>query len=163
MDERLLSPVLVMGSILLVWFLAMQWNNKKWLEFSIIAILCMMVLITNLSRSAQMVQSYHELGRGYASARNHISETYAYLRNRPEIPIYSNAFAGIYFWTDRVTNPLPPSSEIPAMKAKMQETGAYLVIFDSIPVELYGTTREELIQGLVEQIRLSEATIYRFP
>jgi hypothetical protein len=49
------------------------------------------------------------------------------------------------------------------MKADMKNTGAYLVIFDSIPVELYGTTREELTQGLVEQIRLSEATIYRSP
>jgi hypothetical protein len=52
---------------------------------------------------------------------------------------------------------------ISALKADMQKNGAILVIFDSIPVELYGTTNEELTRDLIEQIRLSEATIYRSP
>jgi hypothetical protein len=163
MDERLLSPILVMGLILLAWIYSELWNRKKWVEFGIISALSLMFLITNLTRSAQMIQNYHEVGRGYASARDHVSETYAYLRNRPDIPIYSNAFAAIYFWTGRVTNPIPPADNIPAMKADMQEDGAYLVIFDSIPLELYGTTTEEITKDLVEQIRLSEATIYRSP
>jgi hypothetical protein len=163
MDERLLSPILVMGLILLAWIYSELWNRKKWVEFGIISALSLMFLITNLTRSAQMIQNYHEVGRGYASARDHVSETYAYLRNRPDIPIYSNAFAAIYFWTGRVTNPIPSADNIPAMKADMQEDGAYLVIFDSIPLELYGTTTEEITKDLVEQIRLSEATIYRSP
>jgi 4-amino-4-deoxy-L-arabinose transferase-like glycosyltransferase len=163
MDERLLSPILVMGMILFVWMLAKLWNYKRWFTYGVVVILSLTVLVTNFTRSTQMVKSYHEVGRGYASAREHMSETYAYLRNRPDIPIFSNAFAGIYFWTGRVTDPIPSPSEIAAMKEKMKQTGAFLVIFDSIPVELYGTTREELTQGLVEQIRLSEATIYRSP
>lgn len=163
MDERLLSPILMLGLILLVWALAGQYKCKRWIEFGFLAIVCLLLVFTNLIRSAQLVQSYHESGRGYASARDHVSETYAYLRNRPDTPVYSNAFAAIYFWTGRVTEPLPPSSQIPEMKADMEETGAYLVIFDSIPVELYGTTQEELTKGLVTQIQLSEATIYRSP
>lgn len=163
MDERLLSPILVMGIILLVWMVSELWERKKWIELSILVVICLLFLITNLTRSAAMVKNYHEDGRGYASARDHISETYAYLRNRPDIPIYSNAFAAIYFWIGRVTHALPPPAEISAMKEDMQRNGAYLVIFDSIPVELYGTTREELTKGLVEQIQLSEATIYRSP
>ena len=162
-DERLLSPILMMGLLLLVWVFARLWNRKKWLGYGIVVVICLVLITTNLTRSVQMVQSYHEVGRGYASARDHVSETYAYLRNRPNITIYSNAFAGIYFWTGRVTNPLPPPSEIPVMKTNMHQTGAFLVIFDSIPVELYGTTIEELTGGLIEQIRLSEATIYRSP
>ena len=103
--------------------------------------ICLVVMATNATRSVQMVQSYHTMGRGYASARDHISETYAYLRNRPAIPVYSNAFAGIYFLTGRVTYSIPLPRDIPAMKADMHQSGAYLVIFDSIPVELYGTLR----------------------
>ena len=163
MDERLLSPILVMGIILWVWIISELWKRKKWVEFGILVALSLGFLITNLTRSAQLVNSYHQEGRGYASARDHISETYAYLRNRPETPIYSNAFAGIYFWTGRVTDPLPPPSMISALKADMQKKGAILVIFDSIPVELYATTNEELTRDLIEQIRLSEATIYRSP
>jgi hypothetical protein len=163
MDERLLSPLLVIGIILLALIVKNLWKNRRWLEYSFLIVLSLITLFTNVTRSTQMVQSYHELGRGYASYRDHISETYAYLRNRPNSPIYSNAFAAIYFWTGRVTYTLPPPSEIPAMKEDMHRTGALLVIFDSIPVELFGTTQEELIQGLVEQIRLSEATIYRSP
>lgn len=163
MDERLLSPILVMGLILLAGLLAGVWNRSRWLGRSIIGVASMMLLTFNLIRSVQMVQSYHRLGRGYASVRDHISETYAYLRNRPNTPIYSNAFAAIYFWTGRVTDPLPSQEGIPAMKADMRRTGAYLVIFDSIPLALYGVTKEELTEGLVTQIRLSEATIYRSP
>jgi hypothetical protein len=163
MDERLLSPLLVMGLILLMWLLASSWKRPGWLERSFLLAACLLFLLTNLTRSIQTVQSYHELGRGYASARDHVSETYAYLRNRSEIPVYSNAWVAIYFWTGRVTSPLPAPEGIPSMKANMHQTGAYLVIFDSIPVELYGDTREALIEGLVEEIRLSEATIYRSP
>jgi 4-amino-4-deoxy-L-arabinose transferase-like glycosyltransferase len=163
MDERLLSPILVLGLILLVWAFAGQYKQKKWIKYGFFVVVSLMLVFTNLIRSAQLVQSYHESGRGYASARDHISETYAYIRNRPDIPIYSNAFAAIYFWTGRKTEPLPPSSQILQMKADMEENGAYLVIFDSIPVELYGTSEEELTAGLVQQIQLSEATIYRSP
>jgi hypothetical protein len=163
MDERLLSPILVMGLILVVWIFARQRKAPQWLATSVIIFVILLVMVTNLTRSTQMVQSYHVNGRGYASARDHISETYAYLRNRPDVPLYSNASAAIYFWTGRVTYPIPSSSAVQAMKADMQKTGALLVIFDSIRVELYGVTRDELIDGLVEQIRLSEATIYRSP
>jgi hypothetical protein len=62
-----------------------------------------------------------------------------------------------------VTYRIPSSSGVEAMKEDMKKTGALLVVFDSIRVELYGTTKEELTKGLVEQIRLSESTIYRAP
>lgn len=163
MDERLLSPILALGLILILWLFVRLWGKNRRLVTGIILVISMIIMVTNLTRSVQLVNSLHEVGSGYAAARDYISETYAYLRNRPDTPIYSNAFAGIYFWTGRVTYAIPQPSDIPAMKADMHKSGALLVIFDSIPVELYGTTREELTQGLVEQIRLSEATIYRSP
>jgi hypothetical protein len=163
MDERLLSPILVMSLILAAWLFTLSWGRGKRWERIIIIGLCFILIITNFTRSAQLVQSYHQLGRGYASARDHISETYAYLRNHPNIPIYSNAFVAIYFWTGRVTQPIPSSNGISTMKEDMHKTGAYLVLFYSIPVELYGVTEKELKEGLVEQIRLSEAVIYRSP
>ena len=49
------------------------------------------------------------------------------------------------------------------MKADMRQTGALLVVFDSISLDLYGVTEQELTDGLVTEIRLSEATIYRSP
>jgi hypothetical protein len=163
MDERLLSPILVMGLILTAWLFTQSWDRGNWWgHISIIAV-CLILIITNLTRSVQLVQSYNQVGRGYASARDHISETYAYLRNHPTTPVYSNAFAAIYFWTGRVTHPIPSSNEIEQMKEDMHEKGAYLVVFYSIPVELYGVTEQELTGGLVEQIRLSEAVIYRSP
>lgn len=163
MDERLLSPLLVLGLILLIWLFAKVWERGKWIERSLIVAVILVMIITNFTRSVQTVRSYHELGRGYASARDHISETYAYLRKHPEIPVYSNAAAAIYFWTGHVTYSIPVPEKIPAMKEDMRQTGAYLVVFYSIPLELYGTTEAEITQDLVEQIRLSEATIYRAP
>jgi hypothetical protein len=163
MDERLLSPLLVIGLIFVMWIFTREYKPNQWISISLIILISSVMTVTNLTRSIQMVQSYHEVGRGYSSARDHFSETYAYLRNRPDVPVYSNAYAAIYFWTGRVTYPIPSSSGVAAMKENMKKTGALLVIFDSIRVELYGTTVEELTQGLVVEIRLSEATIYRAP
>ncbi len=163
MDGRMLGPILYMVWIAIFWLFSRQWKVSGWLIKSGIVLFMLVVLGTNFTRSYQTVQSFHAVGRGYASARDHISETYAYLRNRPNTPIYSNAAVAIYFWTGRITYPIPSSAGVAAMQADMKKTGALLVIFDSIRVELYGSTREELTRGLVEQIRLSEATIYRAP
>lgn len=163
MDDRLLCPVLAMGLILITVVLAWLWKlPSTWVKGAVLLIL-IGILGVNLTRSLDTVRSYHENGRGYASARDPISETYAYLRRKPDLPIYSNAPAALYFWINRDTYGIPATPGVASMKADMQKSGAYLVIFDSIPVELYHVTQAELTQGLVVQIRLSEATIYRYP
>jgi 4-amino-4-deoxy-L-arabinose transferase-like glycosyltransferase len=163
LDGRLLSPVLSTALILMMVLFAKLWSWRGVWVRAFLVMACLFLLVVNSTRSLEMVRSYHENGRGYASARDHISETYAYLRNKPDIPIYSNAMAAVYFWTGRDTQPIPSSAGLAEMKADMQQTGAFMVIFDSIPVELYQVTLAELTEGLVEQIRLSEATIYKYP
>ncbi len=166
MDDRLLSPVLVLLLLTLVLLLARIWSGGSvwlaWRKGAVILVLLVMAGV-NLTRSVDTVKSYHALGRGYASARDSISETYAYLRKKPGIPIYSNESVALYFWLGRETYSIPASAGVAAMQADMTQQGAYLVIFDSVPVELYRVTRAELVAGLVEQIHLSEATIYRAP
>jgi hypothetical protein len=164
MDQRLLSPVFVMVLIAGCAFAAQAWNfQKSWARRGMIGGILLALVVVNITRSLTMVQSYHELGRGYASARDHISETYAYLRNRPNVSVYSNAFASIYFWVGRDTFSLPPRAEISTMKDDMRQNSALLVVFNSIPLDLYGLSEAELIDGLEVEITLSEATIYRYP
>jgi hypothetical protein len=163
LDGRLLSPVLSTALILTMVLFAKLWSARGVWVRAFLVMALFFLLVVNSTRSFEMVRSYHENGRGYASARDHISETYAYLRNKPDIPIYSNARAAVYFWTGRDTQPIPSSSGLAEMRADMHNTGAFMVIFDSIPVELYQVTLAELTEGMVEQIRLSEATIYRYP
>jgi hypothetical protein len=163
LDGRLLSPVLSTALILTMVLFAKLWSPRGVWVRTILVMACLFLLVVNSTRSLEIVRSYHENGRGYASARDHISETYAYLRNKPDIPIYSNAKAAVYFWTGRDSQSIPSSAGLAEMRADMQQTGAFMVIFDSIPVELYQVTLAELTEGLVEQIRLSEATIYRYP
>ena len=163
MDDRLLSPVLVMLLLLLLAGLARLWTARVIGSKAAVGLIILAIFAVNLTRSVDTVRSYHTVGRGYASARDAISETYAYLRKKPDIPIYSNAFAAIYFWTGRDTYSIPSTAGLAEMKADMRRNGAYLVVFDSIPVELYHVTQAELIDGLVVQIHLSEATIYRSP
>jgi hypothetical protein len=112
-------------------------------------------------RALDTARSYHTDGRGYSGARDHISETYAYIRNRPEVPIYSNAPAGIYFWTGRMTQAIPALPGVQAMQADMKKRSALLVVFKSIETQLYGVSQEDLTRGLDVQIELSEATIYQ--
>ena len=162
-DNRLLSSIWILVLMLLFYSLARIWNYPNWLSRTLVVIFITMLITVNIIRSFETVHGYHQSGRGYASARHHISETYAYIRERPDIPIFSNSYAAIYFWTGLETQPIPSSFGVETMKQEMKRTGAYLIIFNFISLELYDVTLEELTNGLVEVIRLSEATIHRYP
>jgi hypothetical protein len=160
-DARLLGPMLVAGVLLICLLVGETWPGMhaafKWLVSLMIAI----VLLVNGIRTLNTIKSYHEQGRGYSSARDHNSETYAYLRKYPDTPIYSNAPSALYFWIGRHTYALPGPEGIAGMKTEIDKHGGFVVLFDSIPLELYHLDREQVTGGLIELIDLSEATIYK--
>ena len=162
LDKRLLAPLLLMALILLVDALAGAWPGRQTIKLLICAV---WVLLAGLYswRTVDLVDSFRTIGRGFSSARDPISETYAYLRKHPDVPVYSNGKAGIYFWTGKMTLDLPAPEQLSAFRANLPDSGAWVVVFDSIPVDLYGYSLTQLDEGLTVQIQLSEATIYRAP
>jgi hypothetical protein len=160
-DARMLGPILIVSIMLFLLLVGDIWPRIhvmcKWAFFLVIV----MLLVVNGIRTIKIMHSYYEQGRGYSSARDHISETYAYLRSYPDIQIYSNAPAALYFWIGRHTLALTGSEGLSEMKKHIARDGGLVVIFDSIPLELYNLDREQVIEGLTVLITLSESTIYQ--
>jgi len=159
-DDRLLSPVVIVSILLIAALLTNKWSDFGTPLKSVIILFITGLVAMNSIRSYQLIQSYHDSGRGYSSARDHVSETYRYLRLHPDAPIYSNAPAALYFWLGRHTQPLPGEDQLTEMRAVLKASDGFVVIFDSIPLELYHLTLDEVTQGMEPVIDLSEATIY---
>ncbi|MBN2256726.1 MAG: hypothetical protein JW704_02730 [Anaerolineaceae bacterium] len=135
-DARILGPILLVIILLTSVLIRDIWSRLHILIKCALLIMITAIMIVNGYRTYTTMCSYYEQGRGYNSARDHVSETYAYLRNYPDTPIYSNAPAALYFWIERHTYPLPGSSELAGMKQAISQSGGFVVIFDSIPLEL---------------------------
>jgi hypothetical protein len=88
----------------------------------------------------------YEWGRGYTSRGYSTSETIATLRRLEHVAVYTNAAAAVYFWTGRVVSSLGPIAET---KQALSNPCGVIVLFDAISPELYGTTLDEVAQGLV--------------
>ncbi len=159
-DTRLLGPMLVVGVLLIAILIGETWRRMHPILKWGLSLMLATLLLVNGIRTINTLRSYYQQGRGYNSARDHISETYAYLRRFPDTPIYSNAPAALYFWLGRHTYALPGPEGLDVMKTRLRKEDGFIVLFDSIPLELYHLNREQVIEGLTEWIDLSEATIY---
>jgi hypothetical protein len=158
---RLVGPMVMVALLGLFCVLKLRWAQFiRLIQLGVILITAGLILINGI-RSYALIQSYHDYGRGYSSARDHISETYSYLRRYPDAIIYSNAPAALYFWIDKQTLPLPDVDQLADMRAKLQAAGGFVVIFNSIPLDLYHVTLDEVTEDMEVVIQLSEATIYR--
>ena len=107
----------------------------------------------------RFIQFLYRQGSGYSSQRWHISETLAYLRRRPDTPVMSTAAPGIYFWTGRLPLNVPNSRA--DVRDYLCDTGGFLVVIDSMPLEFYGINPIEVTEGLIIEQDFSEGTIYR--
>jgi hypothetical protein len=145
LDDRLLSPVHL--SLLIIVILVLQAIIRRRPIYSRVAALIppLLFLAFYSYRSWQLVLRLHEWGLGYAGRGWHSSPTMEVVRYLDPIPLYSNATAAIYLWSDRTAYPI---GDLVEMRSRMRSEGANLVIFDSIPVELYDLSMESLTQGL---------------
>jgi hypothetical protein len=163
LDERLLSPLLPLVMILVTVLASRLWSSThagaRVLSVGLVAL----ILVANAGPTAGEIASYYRDGRGYLSRNTHDSPTYAFLRQHPGVPIYSNSRTGIYFWLGTNTQRLPSSGSVPVMKEALAKTGGFLVIFNAIPVGLYHVTESELTDGLTVVAQFRDATIYAAP
>ncbi len=71
----------------------------------------------------------------------------------------STAAPGVYFWTGRLPLNVPNSRA--DVRDYLCDTGGFLVVIDSMPLEFYGINPKEVTEGLIIEQDFSEGTIYR--
>jgi len=160
LDRRLLSPVHQAVLILLaagVWAL---WRSQlRWMRpAAVVGALAFLGFYAY--RAVGSLTYLYQQGKGYASRGWHSSEGIEFVRRNPEVTVYSNAAAAIYFWTGRVTAPI--DAALDPQTATDDEGCSVIIAFDSIPLELYHVTAEELAGGKVV-VQVNDALLLLAP
>jgi hypothetical protein len=157
--DRLLSPLHFTMLILLVAGLAKVWNTESQTLRGLVVVFVIVFGGFYSYRAAQTEKYLYEEGLGYTSRAWHGSDAIAAVERLEGTKIYTNAVPAIYFWTGRT----PYSMHgIEAVKQSLKEDCAVLVVFDSIELWLFGTTREEVSEGL-QRLERDIADVYFHP
>ncbi|HVN52950.1 MAG TPA: glycosyltransferase family 39 protein [Anaerolineaceae bacterium] len=159
-NSRYLSPCLLVTLMALSCILAKLWSDRLRGFQAAAIIVCLLIAGVYTYRSVDWVRYLSVEGQGFASSRWHISETVAYIRNRPDVPFVCTGNVGVYFWTGTL---YPSISSFPSpveMRNYLRTNHGLLVIIDSMPPDLYNVDEQQLFQGMVLKERFSEGSVY---
>lgn len=157
-NPRYISPLQLVFLMMLFGFLGRLYHATGRGSSIVISTICLGLFAILAVRAMYTMQFLYRVGGGYASQRWHISETIAYLNHRPDTPVMSTGATGVYFWTDRM--PVNISRSRDAAREFLCETGGFLVVIDSMPLEFYGIDPSSYLEGMVVEQDFSEGTIY---
>lgn len=155
LNNRILSPLLPTLLILLLAFLGAVWQRAKLRPLVVAALLAFFAFYAY--RAIDLIPRLYQTGIGFSRKGWHNSQTLQAVRSLPQTAIFSNSPAAIYMWTDRPAYSIADQS---LMRRQMQQNGAVLVIFNSVSLNLYDITFEELTQGLTEVDKFKDGSIY---
>jgi 4-amino-4-deoxy-L-arabinose transferase-like glycosyltransferase len=158
LNNRIFSPILPSLIILIVALMADLWQSKRTVLRLAVLAASVIFLGFYLYRTITLVPGLHDVGLGLARKGWHRSQTIQAIRELPQVPIYSNSPAAIYMWTGRTSYPIDDQQQ---MRNSMITDGAVLVVFNSISLDLYRTSFDELTLGLVPVRSYRDGTIFQ--
>ena len=173
-DVRILSPAYVFGFLLVI--LSLESISKKKI---LIRIGLTMILILFLAfegfRAVNLLQNYSSDGCGFASQNWQTSPTMQFIRDLPDVPLYTNEVEGVYLLTNRTSHSIPvennpaqnePLRDYPLLLESMRDTlassGGRLVLFYRTEEKLNAISNlEELLAGLSLEQLYEDGAVYR--
>jgi 4-amino-4-deoxy-L-arabinose transferase-like glycosyltransferase len=177
LDDRILSPslpaVVALGALAGAEAIG-SGARREWLQVGIGLAVIGFIGLT-LYRGGAAVARLRTDGQGYASRAWQQSELIQWVRELPPGPaIYSNELDALYLQTGRQAFQVPirwdpvreqPRQDYPeqlaAMRRRLQDEGAILVLFDTIAgQQAFLPTQEVLSEGLVEVYRAEDGAAY---
>ena len=158
-DDRLLAPILQVLIVALAVGLNQLARADRRFGPAFAGALFIAVSGLYLSRAYSSVGYMYREGFGYTSRGYHESPAVALAQRVTSHPIFTNAVPALYYWTGRVPYSIVPIAET---RRRLQEECGILIVFDSIPLDLFNLTRDEVAGGLLLQ-RTSIADIYSSP
>jgi 4-amino-4-deoxy-L-arabinose transferase-like glycosyltransferase len=178
LDQRILSPIYLPGFLLLLLILSLWWEKPGKLSKILAGCICLGLCSSQVLRTIDLVGELRQEPRGYASGIYRNSPTVEYVRQLPDVLIYTNDIPALYFWGGRTANYIPsrinPSTQtfdsledyqqsLHNMRYRMSHDNALLVILGPDPVaRLKQNHLEELTEGLVLTAQFDDGLIYKY-
>ena len=159
-DARLLSPTHALFLLLVTALLGLVWmKNGRILRIGI-ALLFVWVIFLYLPRSVDFVTRMHEQGAGFASTYWTDMDVARFFEKNRQREIFTTAPIGIYFSLGLETPGITPMNP-DQLQDRLRNTNGFLIVFNSMPLDMYGYPAKEFLKGLVAVDEYSDCTVYQ--
>jgi len=174
--ERLLAPVHLDLMVLIPLWLFVAWRGSEAPGRLLVIGTGLLFLVAQFSGGIKEAGELREDGRGFNSVAWRSSAAMAYIRELPEIPIYTNEVGATYLLTGRhatfipasynpstQSNRLNYSADLDRMRRTIRAGGGILAILGSGPRDrLTPEYLDELTEGLTLVEEFGDGLIYRY-
>lgn len=158
-DTRLLSPTHAVFLLLLMGLVGLVWKeNGLILHLALIVLLAWGISLYP-PRTADFLRTMHEEGAGFASPYWHDLDAKAFILSHRSDVLITTAPTGVYF---SMGIEIPAISMNPdQLRSHLRETNGYLVVFNSMPLDMYGYPAAEFLKDLSPVQEFSNCIIYQ--
>jgi hypothetical protein len=173
LDNRILSPFYLLSMLLVVAAIARGLRSRTALFRAVSLTLGILLLCFNVYRGQGLVRGLARNGQGFASRAWQESETIEFIRELPDIPLYSNEIQAIYFLSGRIASFIPVPQEpstggeradyidrLDRMRQRVHAEGAILVLFGGNPPRVDPDTLRDLTSGLTLLRVFEDGVVY---
>jgi len=175
LNERILSPLFLAGLfIILSPVLTVAQGRSRSLSIMLIGISAIL-LVANARDALSYVEVLHQDGLGYASTEWRTSRTMKFIKDLPEVPIYSNDIPAAYLLADRIVHSLPISmnpstfqinpnyqSEMDQMRFDLLNEDGYIVLIGSDPLHrVEADALSTFTEGLDLEVLFPDGAVFR--
>jgi hypothetical protein len=158
-DSRLLAPTCALCIVLLTSLLGLVWKENRWVLRLGIAALAVWLLFLYVPRSADYIQLMRDRGAGFATPYWHNLDAATFIRSHTSAQLVTTAPIGVYFATGIE---IPGISLDPnQLHTYLREKNGYLLVFNSMPLDLYGYPTEQFLKGMQPIAEYSDCTVYQ--
>jgi hypothetical protein len=158
-DSRLLSPTHALLILLVTSLCGLLWRGNGYrIRWGLILLLAW-ILFLNVNRSVTLVDTLRQWGAGFASPYWHDLDAGDFLLSHQQDEVITTAPMGVYFSLNIST---PGISLTPdQLRDHLRETDGYLVVFNSMPLDIYGYPTEEFLRGMTQVAEFSDCAVYQ--
>jgi 4-amino-4-deoxy-L-arabinose transferase-like glycosyltransferase len=160
-DMRLTSPIHLGMLLALPCLFAWVWQQNGQIVRTAVSLALFLLILLYAPRTIEMTRSFYQVGSGFATRYWRQSETITFIKQHPDLSIISTAPYGVYFWANRLTDVVSTHNSGAAVEEYLRRTGGVLIVFNTMPLEMYGIDEKEYLRGLQKMTELDDSTIYQ--
>lgn len=159
-DTRLLSPNHAILIVLIASLSGLIWRkNGLIFRLAILASLAWIIFLY-LPRSLDYISTMRAHGAGFASPYWAELDAARFINTHPADQMVTTAPMAVYFSTGKTIRGITPLNP-DQLRAFLKQKNGYLVVFESMPLDLYGYPASEFLAGMVKVDEYSDCIIYQ--
>lgn len=175
-DSRTLAPAYAIWLVLTISAAAVVWRSGRKGFRAVLGLVLGLALASYAIQTVGRVRELSREGQGYSAARWQESQTAAFVRSAPEVPIYTNDLAAVYFLAGRTASFIPvpynPATGqgradygawLASMHADLREHDGLLILFGTNPLPVEPELLADLTRGLVFRGQFLDGAAYGRP